>query len=58
MGLAVTAVSLARQSSTHWAFVVIAVAAFALTTLTKVHPFFILFGGALLGFGVKVVLAS
>ena len=56
--LAVTAVSLARHSFTHWVYVVIAVAAFALATFTKVHPFFILLGGVILGFCVKFIVAG
>jgi chromate transporter len=47
--LGVTALSLARQGVTHWAYALIAVIALALALWTKVHPILILIGGFAMG---------
>jgi chromate transporter len=47
--LAVTALSLARQSCASWPYAVIAAVALLLAWRTTVHPVFILLGGAALG---------
>jgi chromate transporter len=47
--LGVTALSIAKHSFTHWAYVLIALVALALALWTKVHPILILIGGAALG---------
>jgi len=55
--LGVTALSIARQSFTHWGYVFIAMIALVLALRTKVHPILILIGGAALGWGIGVVTA-
>jgi chromate transporter len=52
--LGVTALSIARQSFTHWAYALIAATALALALWTKVHPILILIGGAAIGWGIGV----
>jgi chromate transporter len=47
--LGVTALSLARQGVTHWAYALIAVIASALALWTTVHPILILIGGFAMG---------
>ena len=47
--LGVTALSIAKQSFTHWAYALIAVIALGLALRTKVHPIIILIGGVALG---------
>ena len=47
--LGVAAVSIAQGAFLGWAYVVIAAPALLLGLSRKVHPFFILFGGAVLG---------
>ncbi|MCL4371357.1 MAG: chromate transporter [Chloroflexi bacterium] len=47
--LGVTALSLARQTFTGWPYALIAVLALLLALRTKIHPFLILVGGAVLG---------
>ena len=50
MGLqAVIAFDLARQAFTGYVYVAVALVALVLSLLTKVHPIFILSGGALVG---------
>jgi chromate transporter len=53
--LGVTALSIAKQSFTHWGYAVIALIALVLALWTKVHPILILMGGAALGWGIGVV---
>jgi chromate transporter len=53
--LGVTALSIAKQSFTHWAYALIAVIALVLALWTKVHPILILIGGAAMGWGIGVV---
>jgi chromate transporter len=48
----VTALSIARQSLEGWTGAVIAVATFALALATKIHPFWLILGGAILSFVV------
>jgi chromate transporter len=55
--LGVTALSLAKQSVTHWAYALIAVIALGLALRTAVHPILILIGGAAVGWGIGVVTA-
>jgi chromate transporter len=55
--LGVTALSIARQSFTHWGYAFIAMIALVLALWTKVHPILILIGGAALGWGIGVVTA-
>jgi len=55
--LGVTALSIAKQSFTHWGYAVIAMIALGLALWTKVHPILILLGGAALGWGIGVVTA-
>jgi chromate transporter len=55
--LGVTALSIARQSFTHWGDAVIAVVALGLALWTKVHPILILIGGAAIGWGIGVMTA-
>ena len=50
--LGVTALSIARQSLTHWGYAVIAVIALVLALWTKVHPILILIGSAAIGWGI------
>ena len=45
----VTALSIAKQSFTHWAYALIAVIALGLALRTKVHPILILIGSMVLG---------
>jgi chromate transporter len=47
--LGVTALSMAKQSFTHWAYALIAVIALGLALRTKVHPILILIGSGVLG---------
>jgi chromate transporter len=47
--LGVTALSIAKQSFTHWAYALIAVIALGLALRTKVHPILILIGCVVLG---------
>jgi len=47
--LGVTALTIARHSFTHWAYVLIAVIALGLALWTKVHPILILIGGLAMG---------
>lgn len=47
--LGVTAVALGREAFTAWPLVVIGATAFALATLTRVHPVALLAGGGLAG---------
>ncbi len=47
--LGVTALSIAKQSFTHWAYAIIAVIALGLALWTKVHPMLILIGGLAMG---------
>ena len=47
--MAVTAFELARNTCTTWAFGVVALIAFGIAVRTKVHPVFVLAGGAVLG---------
>jgi chromate transporter len=53
--LGVTALSIAKQSFTHWGYAVIALIALVLALWTKVHPILILMGAAALGWGIGVV---
>jgi chromate transporter len=55
--LVVTALSIAKQSVTHWGYAVIAMIALVLALWTKVHPILILIGGAALGWGIGAVTA-
>jgi chromate transporter len=55
--LGVTALSIAKQSFTHWGYAVIAMIALVLALWTKVHPILILIGGAALGWGIGAVTA-
>jgi chromate transporter len=55
--LGVTALSIAKQSFTHWGYAVIAMIALVLALWTKLHPILILIGGAALGWGIGVVTA-
>jgi chromate transporter len=55
--LGVTALSIAKQSVTHWGYAVIALIALVLALWTKVHPILILIGAAALGWGIGVVTA-
>ena len=55
--LGVTALSIAKQSFTHWGYAVIALIALVLALWTKVHPILILMGGAALGWGMGIVTA-
>jgi chromate transporter len=48
--LAVTAVSLARHTLVNWTYVLIAPLALLLALATKIHPLFIVAGGAVIGF--------
>jgi chromate transporter len=50
--LGVAALNIARQSFTHWAYVLIAVIALGLALRTKVHPILILIGGVVLGWAI------
>ena len=50
--LGVTALSIAKQSVTHWSYVLIAIVALVLALWTKVHPILILIGGAAIGWGI------
>jgi chromate transporter len=50
--LGVTALSLAKQSFTHWAYALMAAIALVLALWTKVHPILILIGGAAIGWGI------
>jgi chromate transporter len=50
--LGVTALDLAANSMTHWAFGLIIAAALLLGLWTKVHPIFVLLGGAVIGAAV------
>jgi chromate transporter len=50
--LGVTALSIAKQSFTHWGYAVIAVIALGLALWTKLHPMLILIGGAAIGWGI------
>jgi chromate transport protein ChrA len=47
--LGVTALTIARQSVTHWAYALIAMVALVLALWTKVHPMLILIGGLAMG---------
>ncbi len=47
--MAVTAFELARNTCTTWAFGAVALIAFGIAVRTKVHPVFVLAGGAVLG---------
>jgi chromate transporter len=47
--LGVTALSMAKQSFTHWAYALIAAIALGLALRTKVHPILILIGSGVLG---------
>lgn len=47
--LGVTALSLARQSLTHWAYALIAISVFGLALRTKAHPLLLLIGGVAVG---------
>jgi chromate transporter len=55
--LGVTALSLAKQSFTHWGYAAIAMMALVLALWTKLHPILILIGGAVLGWGIGIVTA-
>lgn len=55
--LGVTALSIAKQSFTHWGYAVMAMIALGLALWTKVHPMLILIGSAALGWGIGVVTA-
>jgi chromate transporter len=55
--LGVTALSIAKQSFTHWGYAVIALIALVLALWTKVHPILILIGVTALGWGIGVVTA-
>lgn len=50
--LGVTALSIAKQSVTHWSYALIAIVAVVLALWTKVHPILILIGGAAIGWGI------
>jgi chromate transporter len=54
--LGVTALSIARQSFTHWAYALIALVALALALWTKVHPILLLIGGAAIGGGIGALM--
>jgi chromate transporter len=47
--LGVTALSIAKQSFTHWAYALIALAALGLALRTSLHPILILIGSVALG---------
>jgi chromate transporter len=53
--LGVTALSTARQSFTSWGYVAIGMVALALAVRTRLHPFLILVGGAIVGLGVGLL---
>ena len=55
--LGVTALTIAKQSVTHWAYALIAMIAFGLALRTRVHPILILIGGVALGWVIGVVTA-
>jgi chromate transporter len=50
--LGVTALSLGKQSFTHWGYALIATVSLVLALWTKVHPLLILIGGAAIGWGI------
>jgi chromate transporter len=50
--LGVTALSIAKQSLTHWSYALIALVALVLALWTKVHPILLLIGGAAIGWGI------
>jgi chromate transporter len=56
--LGVTALNIARQSFTHWAYGLIAIVALVLALWTKVHPILILIGGAAMGWGIGALTRS
>jgi chromate transporter len=53
--LGVTALSIAKQSVTHWSYALIAIVALVLALWTKVHPILILIGGAAIGGGISAL---
>lgn len=53
--LGVTALNIAKQSLTHWAYALIAVIALGLALRTKVHPILLLIGGVALGWVIGVL---
>jgi chromate transporter len=55
--LGVTALSLARQSVTHWAYALIVVISLALALWTKVHPILILISGFAVGWVIGMTAA-
>jgi chromate transport protein ChrA len=50
--LGVTALSIAKQSLTHWSYALLALVALVLALWTKVHPILLLIGGAAIGWGI------
>jgi chromate transporter len=55
--LGVTALSIAKQSFTHWAYALIALTALGLALRTKLHPILILVGGVVLGWVIGALTA-
>ena len=54
--LGVTALSIAKQSVTHWGYGMIAVIALGLALWTKLHPLVILLGSAAIGWGIGALM--